>query len=184
MFEKVLQQKGVLVKVLVALSFSVLTGLAAQIRIPLFFTPVPITAQTFVVLIAPFLIGPWAVLSQVMYLLLGVAGLPWFSGWRAGMSVLLGPTGGYLIGFIIASMFLAKHRSKTYSGKLVALLLANFLIIHGLGLAQLALWFYSKGSSPDVWKLLTMSLFPFVPGDLFKILAVSALLVKPKMKKE
>lgn len=184
MFEKVLQQKGILVKVLVALSFSVLTGLAAQIRIPLFFTPVPITAQTFVVLLAPFLIGPWAVFSQAIYILLGVAGLPWFSGWRAGMTVLLGPTGGYLIGFIVASVFLAKHRSKSYLGKVGALLVANFLIIHGLGLAQLALWFYSKGSSPDVWKLLTMSLFPFVPGDLFKILAVSALLARPMMKKE
>ncbi|WP_448524199.1 biotin transporter BioY [Pseudothermotoga sp.] len=174
MLEKSLEGKSLAVKLLVALGFSVLTGVAAQIRIPLFFTPVPITGQTFVVLLAPFLIGPWSVLSQTMYVALGVAGLPWFSGWKAGMSVLFGPTGGYLVGFVLASMFLSKFRAKSFIGRIGSLLFANFLIIHGLGLIQMALWFYARGSNPDLWKLLSMSLLPFVPGDLLKIFLVSS----------
>lgn len=183
MVEKVLERRGVLTKLLVALGFSVLTGVAAQIRIPLFFTPAPITGQTFVVLLTPFLIGPWSILSQAFYVLLGVVGIPWFSGWRAGLTVLLGPTGGYLIGFIIASMFLSKQRTKNYFGRLTSMFIANFLIIHGFGLTQMALWFHAKGSALDLWKLLTMSLFPFIPGDLIKIFLAS-IAAKPFLKNE
>ncbi|WP_448515922.1 biotin transporter BioY [Pseudothermotoga sp.] len=174
MLEKSLEGKSLTVKLLVALGFSVLTGVAAQIRIPLFFTPVPITGQTFVVLLTPFLIGPWSVLSQTMYVALGVAGLPWFSGWKAGISVLFGPTGGYLVGFVLASMFLSKFRAKSFIGRISSLFFANFLIIHGLGLIQMTLWFYARNSNPDLWKLLSMSLLPFVPGDLLKIFLVSS----------
>ncbi|WP_448536408.1 biotin transporter BioY [Pseudothermotoga sp.] len=184
MLEKSLEGKSLALKLLVALGFSVLTGVAAQIRIPLFFTPVPITGQTFVVLLTPFLIGPWSVLSQAMYVTLGVAGLPWFSGWKAGMSVLFGPTGGYLVGFILASMFLSKFRAKSFMGKIGSLFFANFLIIHGLGLIQMTLWFYARGSNPDLWKLLSMSLLPFVPGDLLKIFLVSSIVSSPRLRKE
>jgi biotin transport system substrate-specific component len=184
MLEKSLEGKSSVVKVLIALGFSVLTGVAAQIRIPLFFTPVPITGQTFVVLLTPFLIGPWSVLSQTLYVALGVAGLPWFSGWKAGMSVLLGPTGGYLVGFVLASAFLSKFRAKSFMGKIASLILANFLIIHGLGLIQLTLWFYARGSNPDLWKLLSMSLLPFVPGDLVKIFLVSSIVTRSRSTKE
>ncbi|AJC74217.1 BioY protein [Pseudothermotoga hypogea DSM 11164 = NBRC 106472] len=182
MLERVLERRSLVTNLLVALGFSVLTGVAAQIRIPLFFTPVPITGQTFVVLLTPFLIGSWSVLSQTMYVALGVAGLPWFSGWKAGLSVLLGPTGGYLVGFIVASLFLSKHRTRSYLGTVVSMLFANFLMIHGLGLTQMALWFYAKGSNPDLWKLLSMSLLPFVPGDLVKIFLASSIAVKTLQK--
>jgi len=115
---------------------------------------------------------------------LGVAGLPWFSGWKAGMSVLLGPTGGYLVGFVLASAFLSKFRAKSFMGKIASLILANFLIIHGLGLIQLTLWFYARGSNPDLWKLLSMSFLPFVPGDLVKIFLLSSIVTRSRSTKE
>ncbi|MCS7174922.1 biotin transporter BioY [Pseudothermotoga sp.] len=185
MIESVLVRKSVWVKVLLAFGFSVLTGLAAQIRIPLPFTPVPVTGQTFVVLLTPFLIGSWSILSQAVYVALGAIGLPWFAGWNAGLNVVLGPTGGYLIGFILASLFLSSYKKRYYFDKLVSMLLANFLIIHGLGLIQLTIWFYTKGSTPNFWKLISMSLLPFIPGDLIKIfLASSIVSLKFNPKKE
>ncbi len=175
MFENVLLKRSVLTKVLLAFGFSVLTGVAAQVRIPLPFTPVPITGQTFVVLLTPFLIGYWSILSQTIYVVLGAIGLPWFSGWSGGLSIMLGPTGGYLMGFVLASAFLSSRRGRSYLDKLISMLLANFLIIHGLGLIQLTIWFYAKGSIPNFWKLISMSLLPFIPGDLVKILLATSI---------
>lgn len=185
MFENVLTRKGVLSKALLAFGFSILTGVAAQIRIPLPFTPVPITGQTFVVLLTPFLIGRWSILSQTIYVVLGAIGLPWFSGWSGGLNIIFGPTGGYMIGFVLASAFLSSHKGRSHLDRLISMLLANFLIIHGLGLIQLTIWFYAKGSTPNLWKLISMSLLPFIPGDLIKIfLATSITSLKICSKKE
>lgn len=185
MLENVLLRKSVLAKVLLAFGFSILTGVAAQVRIPLPFTPVPVTGQTFVVLLAPFLIGHWSILSQTIYVVLGTIGLPWFTGWSGGLNIIFGPTGGYLTGFVLASVFLSSHRGRSYLDKLISMLLANFLIIHGLGLIQLAVWFHTKGSTLNLWKLISMSLLPFIPGDLIKIvLATSVTSLKIYSKKE
>lgn len=185
MLENILVRKSVLSKVLLAVGFSILTGVAAQVRIPLPFTPVPVTGQTFVVLLTPFLIGHWSILSQTIYVVLGAVGLPWFAGWSGGLNIIFGPTGGYLIGFVLASAFLSSHRGRSYLDKLISMLLANFLIIHGLGLIQLTIWFYTKGSTPNLWKLISMSLLPFIPGDLAKIvLATSVTSLKIRSKKE
>jgi len=84
--------------------FAVLTALGAYIIIPLPFTPVPITMQTFFVYLAAAILGSrLGTLSMVIYLCLGVAGLPVFHGGLAGFGVLGGPTGGYIFGFILGS---------------------------------------------------------------------------------
>ena len=76
----------------------------AQVRIPLPFTPIPITGQTFAVLLVGVALGSRrGAASLALYLLMGLAGLPFFAGGASGMAYVLGPTGGYLVGFIAAA---------------------------------------------------------------------------------
>jgi biotin transport system substrate-specific component len=124
-----------------ALCGAALTGLLAQVRLPLPFTPVPLTGQVLAVLICGALLGGgYGLLSQVLYVSLGVAGVPWFAGATFGGAALLGVTGGYLIGFMVAAFFLGAFTRvfSAYSlrGQL-ALMLAAVAIIHVLGLQWL-----------------------------------------------
>ncbi|HJW88180.1 MAG TPA: biotin transporter BioY, partial [Dehalococcoidia bacterium] len=78
-------QAGLVYKVLLALGVAGLTGLAAQVRIPLPWSPVPITAQTFVVLLSGVMLGRWwGGASLALYAGLGALGVPWFNGWTGG----------------------------------------------------------------------------------------------------
>lgn len=176
MREETLSKESLWYRVLGTVTFTVLTGIAAQIRIPLPFSPVPVTGQTFVVLLAPLLIDRLAVLSQILYVLLGVFGVPWFSGNNSGFHALVGPTGGYLIGFIFASFFMSRI-FKSAEGKMLKIMMilciANFGIIYSFGLLQLYLWFLIKGVQLSFPKLLSMGFLPFIPGDLVKIFLVS-----------
>ena len=93
-----------------AFGFAIITALSAQLRIELFFTPVPITAQTFMVILSGLLLGKkYGSLSMVFYLSGGLLGLPWFSGSVAGLAILKSPTIGYLIGFIAASWIIGQY---------------------------------------------------------------------------
>ncbi len=167
--QQYLVRENVWYRIVATLTFTVLTGIAAQIRIPLPFSPVPVTGQTFVVLLAPLLINKLAVFSQIFYVLLGVLGIPWFSSRSAGLNALIGPTGGYLIGFIFASLFISYALRSKKLNTTIVLLIANFGVIYGFGLTQLYLWFLAKGVHLGLLKLLSMGLFPFIPGDLLKI---------------
>jgi biotin transport system substrate-specific component len=95
---------SILMKLVMALVGAALIGLAAQIKIPLPWTPVPITGQTFAVLLAGVLWGAQGgALTTTVYLLLGGIGIPWFAGAAGGAAYFAGPTAGYLIGFIPAA---------------------------------------------------------------------------------
>ncbi|GAI03420.1 unnamed protein product, partial [marine sediment metagenome] len=86
-------------KLTLALGLACLTGLVAQIRIMLPWSPVPVTGQTLAVLLAGVLLGRWwGGISLAIYAGLGIAGVPWFAGWGSGLGYLAGPTGGYIIG--------------------------------------------------------------------------------------
>lgn len=171
----------VIYKVLLALGFAVFTGLVAQIKIPLPWSPVPITGQTFAVLLAGVLLGVWGGLSQALYVGIGAAGVPWFAGWKGGIGVLTGATGGYLIGFILAALFLGFFtdkfiKSRSFLSMLILMLFANFVIIHGLGLLQLSNFLASIGKpAKDFLHLLWLGTIPFIPGDITK--AVLAALI-------
>jgi biotin transport system substrate-specific component len=163
-------------KVIMAFFLACITGIMAQIIIPLPWTPVPITAQTFAVLIAGILLGRWwGGISQALYLVIGLAGVPWFAGFTAGYNILLGATGGYLIGFILAALFLGYFadyyvNSRNFKPMLALMLLANFAIIYIPGLLGLGLWLYLvKGSYPTLLTLISLGLLPFLIGDLVKI---------------
>jgi biotin transport system substrate-specific component len=90
-------------KLVLAFFFACLTGIFAQLRFYLPYTPVPITGQVFAVLLSGVILGNlYGGISQGLYAALGVAGVPWFSGGKAGLEIFTGVTGGYIIGFIFS----------------------------------------------------------------------------------
>ena len=168
-------------KTALALAFAALTGIAAQIRVPLPFSPVPVTGQTFAVLLCGIALGrEFGGLSQGLYAAIGAAGVPWFSGLSGGIGVVLGPTGGYLLGFVIAAATVGWVTdrwvsSRRYRRLIVVLAVANFGIIHVLGMAGLAVWMtVSTGSAPSLSAVVTAGSLPFIPGDVVKLLAAAA----------
>lgn len=164
-----------------ALGFAALTGVAAQVRIPLPFTPVPITLQTFAVLLAGIALGARVGgASQALYVAIGLGGVPWFTGGGAGPSHLLGPTGGYLVGFVVAAAVVGYVTDRFAGARdlptlLAVLAVANFVVIYGFGLPWLYAWLaVVNGSAVSLGQLLTMGLFPFIPGDVVKLLGAAA----------
>ena len=93
-------------KLTLAIFFALLTGILAQIKIFIPGMPVPFTGQVFGVFLAGILLGTWGGISQIMYFGLGIAGIPWFAGYGSGLTYIMGPTGGYIIGFIFAAFFI------------------------------------------------------------------------------
>lgn len=177
-------------KLALALGMACLTGLVAQLRIPLPWSPVPITGQTFAVLLAGVLLGRWwGGISQAFYIGLGALGVPWFAGWSGGIGVLLGPTGGYIYGFILAALLMGWFteryvRSRSFLTMLGLMLVANFGLIHGPGLLQLGMWLkLVQGKAFTLWQLLSMGTIPFIPGDVTKAAAAAAIArgITPKM---
>lgn len=169
-------------KLALALVMVAVTALLAQLKFPLPWSPVPITGQTLGVLLAGVLLGQWwGGISMGLYAVLGVVGLPLFAGWSHGLSVLAGPTGGYIIGFVLASLFLGHFsdkyvRSRSFLVMLGLMLFANFVLIYIPGLVQLNRWLVTvKGQSVGLVQLLTMGLIPFLPGDITKAVAAAGI---------
>ena len=152
---------------------SLLTALAAWIRIPLPFTPVPITLQTLVVLMGGAILGSRnGAIAQLAYLGYGLAGFPVFSGGTFGFAILAGPTGGYLLAFPVAAWltgFLIKKYDRFYFN--VSMLLLASLPILLLGTLQLS---YFTGQ--DFLTALTLGAIPFIAGDFVKCAAGAGLL--------
>ena len=159
-----------------------LTGLLAQIVLPLPWTPVPVTGQTFGVLIAGLFLGKrFGVLSQVIYIVGGILGISWFGEMTSGLSIFLGPTLGYFIGFIFAAAFIGHisekyAQSRKFEKMSILMLIANFGCIYIPGLIGLGIWMYfAQGTFPDIITLFTMGLAPFIIGDLLKIWGAATL---------
>ncbi|MDT7948667.1 MAG: biotin transporter BioY [Thermoflexus sp.] len=150
---------------------SLLTALMARVEIPLPFTPVPITGQTFAVLLVGAALGSRrGALSMAVYLLEGALGLPVFAGGAAGLARLRGPTGGYLIGFIAAAFvtgWLAERGWDRRPATTALAMLTGNAVIYLFGLPWLA-WFVGSFLGPK--GALALGLLPFVPGDLLKLL--------------
>jgi len=162
-------------KIALAIGIAGLTGLLAQFRFPLPWSPVPVTGQTLAVLLAGVLLGRWwGGISLAMYAGIGAAGLPWFSGWSGGVGYLAGPTGGYIVGFILAALFLGHFtdtyiRSRNFLSMLGLMLFANFILIYVPGLLQLGLWVnLVRGETTNFATILSMGASPFIAGDITK----------------
>ena len=148
------QESSTATKVMMSFLMAGITGLMAQIIIPLPWTPVPITAQTFAVLCSGLFLGKrYGCLSQILYIVLGIAFIPWFGGMTGGLDIVLGSTGGYFVGFIIASYFIGyiteKYANARNFTRMFAVIgVANFALIYIPGLIGLAAWAYLHSSSP------------------------------------
>jgi biotin transport system substrate-specific component len=170
------RERSLAQKLALSLAMAALTGLMAQLRVPLPWTPVPLTGQTFAVLLSGVLLGQWwGGASMAMYLGLGAIGLPWFTGWSGGLSHLAGPTGGYAIGFILAALFLGYMtdrfaRARALPGLLALMLFANFALIYIPGVLQFKLWLnLVQGKTTSLLTVLNLSVVPFIAGDIIKI---------------
>ena len=152
---------------------SLLIGLCAHLKVWLPFSPVPVTGQTFAVLMIAALLGTRrGCLAVLAYIIEGAAGLPVFAV-GAGSAVLLGPTGGYLFGFIPAAYITGRFAEKGWDRRIgttvLAMVLGN-LAIYTFGLFWLCCL---TGFSAIV---LTLGLYPFIVGDLVKIILAAILL--------
>jgi len=146
-----------------------LTGLLAQVRIPLPFTPVPVTGQVLAMLMAGVVLGRWwGGASMAVYAAAGMAGLPWFAGFTSG----LGATGGYILGFIPAALFLGHFIDKYVESRrlipMMGLMLAATLIYYIPGAAWLALWFKSAGMAVSFTGVIMAGVAPFILIDIIK----------------
>lgn len=164
---------GLARKLALCLGMACVTGLAAQIRIPLAFTPVPITGQVFAVLLSGVVLGQhFGALSQIVYVGIGSAGLPWFAGGGGGLP--FGPSGGYLLGFVPAAA-LVGHLTDTRIwlrgiwGQTL-LMMAAVAIIYVCGAIQFALVMRT-----GLHATFQLAVLPFIPVDLAKALAVAGL---------
>ncbi len=135
---------SILYKLALAFSFACLTGLLAQIRIPLPFTPVPVTGQVLAVFLSGIALGGYyGGLSQIFYVILGVVGLPWFSGGGSGLATITGVTGGYIIGFIPAALVIGWLTNRYVSVRRfhfqLLIMAAGMCIIYIFGAVQLSI---------------------------------------------
>jgi len=164
----VFPRAGLLTDALLVCAGAAFVALCAQVSIHLGFTPVPITLQTFAVLLVASAYG--AVLgtaSMALYLLVGIAGAPVYAEQNHGWEVFSGATGGYIVGFVVAAAltgYLAERGWDRRFSTAVSVMLTGNVVIYACGL----LWLHhSLGVN---WpKALEYGLYPFVPGDVVKL---------------
>ncbi|MFA5146775.1 MAG: biotin transporter BioY [Candidatus Omnitrophota bacterium] len=147
--------------------------LGAYVRIPLPGTPVPITLQTFFVVLSGAVLGKrLGLYSQAGYLLLGVVGLPVFQGYSSGISHFMGSTGGYLIGFVFAS-YIAGRLTETAGRPAIWRIILGFIlgnaVIYTCGIAWLIYLYRIPLESAFL-----IGLLPFIPGEALKILCAAS----------
>ena len=161
-----MNNSNIRMQVLCAL-FAAFCAVCSQLTIPI--QPVPITLGTFAVLLAGGFLGSrYGLMSIVIYLLLGAAGVPVFSMMRSGISVIMGPAGGFIIGFAVMA-FVTGLISEKYGYSFKIMLVAS--VCGTLG------WFIFL-TGTGVWSAFLLCMFPFLPGDLAKILLASFLVSK------
>lgn len=149
-----------------------ITGVAAQVSIPLPFTPVPISLQTFTVLLSAAALGPYrAGAAMLLYLGVGVIGVPWFAEQRSGIGF---PSFGYIVGFVLAAVVvgaLARRGADRSIGGTAATMVLGNLVIYAVGVPYLAV-----AIGVDLPTAVTLGVVPFLVGDGLKILLATGLL--------
>ncbi|ABS41361.1 BioY family protein [Clostridium botulinum F str. 230613] len=160
--------------------FATIIGVSSYIIIPLPISPVPITAQSLAVMLAGCVLTPiQVVLSMITFLLMGIIGIPVFSGGTAGFGIIVGKTGGYLIGFLVGAIIISLlvRKNKSLVNMMIACFIGGIVVVHILGSAWLG-----QVTSIGIKKAFLLGSAPFIPGDLIK--AVVAVLIGRKLSKE
>ncbi len=161
-----------------ALIGSAFVAVSAQIYVPLW--PVPITGQTFAVLIVGMAFG-WRLgaVTLLLYLAEGAAGIPVFAKLSAGPAVIVGPTGGYIVGFVLAAAvvgYLAQRGWDRNVGLTALAMLIGNIAIYLPGLPWLAVYLAGIGTENPVGAAIAGGLVPFLPGDALKLALAACLL--------
>jgi len=168
-YDLIFKQKNILTDLFLMGFAVVLLAFSANLRIPLW--PVPITMQTFGIFLIAFFFGSRkGALTILLYILAGLVGFGVFAGHKSGMGSILGPTGGYIIGFLFMAFFVGrmieKGHGRTKKSVLLVMIIGN-LILYGFGLT--GLWIFL--GNVNLWTVLMAGLFPFIVGDVLKIIA-------------
>jgi biotin transport system substrate-specific component len=174
-------EMGTAIRVASVALLAALTAAAAQVSVPLPFTPVPFTLQPMVVLLGGAALGSRLGMSaQVLYLLVGIAGLPVFAASPVlpqGALRLLGPTGGYLWSYPVAAFVAGALAERGFDRRYLTSVLAmacGLAVIFASGVAWLALFARPAGVGFEV--ALRTGFYPFIPADIFKILIAAAIM--------
>jgi len=151
------------IMILVAL-FAAITAICAQITLPI--GPVPFTLQTLAIALSAVILGRYGGLAILLYLIIGAVGVPVFSGFKAGIPVLIGPTGGFLFGFTLAAFVMGFiiDRIKLNFIKVLLINIFGLALVYGIGVTQL------KFIMDLSWvKAFSLGMIPFILPDLVKI---------------
>lgn len=162
-------------EVILVVGYAAFIGLFAQISVHLSFTPVPITGQTFAVLIGASALG-WARAGagSLLYAIVGLAGVPWFAGGTGGVKIASSPSFGYIVGFIACSVLVGVLAKAGWDRKAVGTALAMVIgnvVIYAFGVAWLA-----ASIHVSALKAISLGMTPFLAGDLVKLVLATALL--------
>jgi biotin transporter BioY len=164
--------RGIVFDAIIVICGSLLVGLSAQIKVYLPISPVPITGQTFAVLMLGALLGSRrGVLAMIAYIAEGAMGLPVFAG-GIGLAALIGPTGGYLIGFIASAYVVGKLAEMGWDRRVITTVAAMFageVVLYAFGVCWLAIM-------TNIRMALTVGLYPFIVGDILKVVFAAAVL--------
>jgi biotin transport system substrate-specific component len=170
--ERIFSRNNIIADIALIVLGSLVVAGAAQISIPL--QPVPITGQTFAVLLVGMALGARrGALALALYLAEGIAGLPVFTAGQSGLAYMLGPTGGYLVGFIPAAALVGWLAERGFDRNLLttlAAMVAGNLVIYAFGLA----WLTQIIGSFDT--ALSAGMYPFLLGDAIKAVLAALLL--------
>lgn len=187
-------------KISYTLAFAMLMAISANAFVYLPFTPVPITMQVLTVLISAIALGSrLAFLSQLQYILAGLLGAPVFAGFKSGLSAIMGPTGGYIMGFLAAAFIAgyiyennivgavikffraagSKNSVEHYDSRTISMFVscvAGLLVIYLFGFIHLYGFIYMTGKASGLLnifeKTLKLGVIPFIMIDFLKILII------------
>ncbi len=163
---------AVLYDAIVIICGSLILCLSSQIKVYLPISPVPITGQTFAVLMLAALLGSRrGVLAIFAYLVEGILGLPVFAG-GMGPAALIGPTGGYLVGFVAVAYVVGKLAEMGWDRRVsttIAAMLAGEIVLYTFGVCWLAIM-------TNIRIALAVGLYPFIVGDILKVVLAAAVL--------
>lgn len=172
-------------QLLMSLFMTGVTVACAQVSFRLWFTPVPVTLQVLAAILSGLVLGSrWGAISQIQYLALGAAGAPVFANWTGGPAAFVGPSGGYLIGFVFGAYAagwvferLRKTNLAAWAGGL-----SGIAAIYLLGASWLLVWLTVTTSRPFmacIPSAVQLGIVPFIGVDILKAAAASALVSKP-----
>lgn len=153
--------------------FAALIGVLAYVVIPLPFSPVLVTGQTLAIMLAGLMLGPiQSFVSVLVFILIGIAGIPVFSGGRAGIGVLAGASGGYIIGFLVGAVIISLLSRKTKSNWRLggSAIIGGIIVVYLFGVPWM-----SFVTGMGMKEALIAGVLPFIPGDLVKVVAATLL---------